>query len=313
MTERDLADLGVFRIPVPVPFPQAGGPANVYVIEERGGGVMLFDAGLGTPEAEEALQAGFSRIGKRFSEVRRVVISHGHVDHSGAARSVLEWHGGEVPYYAHYFARLGVPAEVMQAAAGGLSASLRLARRLESVRAVPVGEVLSLAHLKLEVLHMPGHTPGVICLHDPVHRLFFSDDHLLEKVSPNPLIELGPDGEERFKPLLAYLESVGRLHALEVDLVLPGHAEPFGGHRRVIDALVQFYGDRQARIRAALSERPLTAYQVMREIFPGASPKELFLTASEAVANLEVLEARGEASRDLDDGVYRFRLAGRER
>ena len=47
----------------------------------------------------------------------------------------------------------------------------------------------------------------------------------------------------------------------------------------------------------------------MREIFPRASPKELFLTASETVANLEVLEARGEAARDLEGGVYRFRLA----
>lgn len=333
MIEQDLADLGIFRIPVPVPFPQAGGPANVYVVEERGGGVMLFDAGLGTPEAEEALQAGFRRIGRRFSEVRRIVISHGHVDHFGAARSVLEWHGGEVPVYAHpadipkiehggrlwrdalphyaaYLVRLGVPAEVLQASAGGLSASLKLARSLESVRAMPVGEVLSLAQVELEVLHMPGHTPGVICLHDRAHRLFFSDDHLLEKVSPNPLIELGPGGEEgAFKPLLAYLQSVGRLHALEVDLVLPGHAEPFAGHRRVIDALVQFYGKRQARIRAALAGRPLTAYEVMREIFPRASPKELFLTASETVANLEVLEARGEVVRDLDDGVYRFRLA----
>ena len=43
-----LARLGVFRIPVPVPFPEAGGPANVYVIEEEGGGVALFDAGFGT-------------------------------------------------------------------------------------------------------------------------------------------------------------------------------------------------------------------------------------------------------------------------
>ena len=333
MTERDLSDLGIFRIPVPVPFPQAGGPANVYVVEERGGGVMLFDAGLGSPEAEEALQAGFRRVGKRFSEVRRVVISHGHVDHFGAARSVLEWHGGEVPVYAHpadipkieeggrrwreslphyvaYFGRLGVPAEVLQAAAGGITASLKLARRLQSVRAAPVGEVLSLAQVSLEVLHMPGHTPGLICLHDREHRIFFSDDHLLEKVSPNPLIELGPGGEEgTFKPLLAYLESAGRLHALEVDLVLPGHAEPFAGHRHVIDALVQFYGKRQARIRAALAGRPLTAYEVMREIFPRASPRELFLTASETVANLEVLEARGEVVRDLDGGVYRFGLA----
>lgn len=157
---------------------------------------------------------------------------------------------------------------------------------------------------------MPGHTPGLICLHDRDHRLFFSDDHLLEKVSPNPLIELGPEGEEgTFKPLVAYLESVGRLHALEVELVLPGHAEPFGGHRRVIDALVQFYGKRQARIRTALAVRPLSAYEVMREIFPRASPKELFLTASETVGNLELLEARGEAVRELEGGVYRFRLA----
>lgn len=333
VTERDLADLGIHRIPVPVPFPQAGGPANVYVVEERGGGVMLFDAGLGTPEAEEALREGFRRIGRRFSEVRRIVISHGHVDHFGAARSVLEWHGGEVPVYAHpadipkmaegglrwrdalphyaaYLTRLGVPAEAMQAAAGSLGKSLRLARRLPSVRAAPVGEVLSLARVDLEVLHMPGHTPGLICLHDRAHRIFFSDDHLLEKVSPNPLIELGPGGEEgAFRPLVAYLESVGRLHALEVDLVLPGHAEPFAGHRRVIDALVQFYGKRQARIRTALSARPLTAFEVMREIFPKASPRDLFLAASETVANLEVLEARGEAARELEGGAYRFRLA----
>ena len=64
---------------------------------------------------------------------------------------------------------------------------------------------------------MPGHTPGLLCLYDREHRLFLSDDHLLEHVSPNPLIELGPDGQEDWRPLVAYLESVGRLHALDVD------------------------------------------------------------------------------------------------
>lgn len=332
MTERDLAALGIFRIPVPVPFPDAGGPANVYAIEESDGGVMLFDAGLGTPEAEEALRAGFRRIGKRFSQVRRIVVSHGHVDHFGAARSVIEWHGGEVPVYAHpadipkmaasgprwrdlvphyvaYLARLGVPAEVMRAA-GGLSAGLKMARRLEVVQPAPVGQTLQLAHVALEVHHMAGHTPGVVCLYDREHRIFFSADHLLENVSPNPVMELGPAGEEGFfKPLIAYFESVGRLHALEVELVLPGHAEPFRDHRRIIDALVQFYGKRQARIRKALSNRELTAYEVMREMFPRAEPRDLFLTVSEAVGNLEVLEARGEVARRLDGDVYRFRLA----
>ena len=50
-----LTRLGVHRIPVPVPFPEAGGPANVYVIEEEGGGVALFDAGIGTSPAPKTM------------------------------------------------------------------------------------------------------------------------------------------------------------------------------------------------------------------------------------------------------------------
>jgi len=53
-----LAALGVHRVPVPVPFAEAGGPANVYVIEEDGGGLALFDAGIGTREGRAALLAG---------------------------------------------------------------------------------------------------------------------------------------------------------------------------------------------------------------------------------------------------------------
>ena len=46
-------------MPVPVPFAEAGGPANVYVIEEDGGGLALFDAGIGTREGRDALLSGF--------------------------------------------------------------------------------------------------------------------------------------------------------------------------------------------------------------------------------------------------------------
>jgi glyoxylase-like metal-dependent hydrolase (beta-lactamase superfamily II) len=157
---------------------------------------------------------------------------------------------------------------------------------------------------------MPGHTPGLLCLHDRRRRLLFSDDHLLEKISPNPLIELGPGGEEGwFRPLLAYLASIERVRALELDLVLPGHGTPFTGHRAVIDALLGFYARRQARIRELVAERPRTAYDLARALFPAARPGDAFLTVSETIANLEVLEARGEVARGEDGGVYRFRSA----
>jgi glyoxylase-like metal-dependent hydrolase (beta-lactamase superfamily II) len=329
MTEADLADLGIHRIPIPIPFAQAGGPVNVYLVEEAGGGVLLWDAGLGTAEAEAALEEGFRRVGRSFSEVRRILISHGHVDHAGAARFVQERNGGEVPVYGHpadagkyaaggstwreqapiysaYLARLGVPTEgIERSRAEGDRYMVR--GRVAEVRPLDEGEVIHARHLELRVLHVPGHTPGLLNLHAPAQGLLFSADHLLEKVSPNPLIELGPHGEEGyFRPLVAYLSSIARVRALDLSLVLPGHAEPFSGHRPVIDRLVDFYGKRQRRIRELLDARPRTAWELARELFPRAQVAQTFLVISETLANLEALEARGEVARSAVDGVWRF-------
>ena len=210
MTEADLASLGVTRVPVPVPFPQAGGPVNVYAIEDEGG-VALYDSGLGSPEAEAALAKGFSDAGWRFEDVTRIVVSHGHVDHYGAARTVLERAGRPVPVFAHpadipkmsesgwrwrdrlphyvaFFLKLGVPADDIAAMGAEVSGGFKLARRIPEVHPLAEGDVLRFRRLSAEVLHMPGHTPGMACLHAAEPRLLFAAHHLLEKVSPNPII-----------------------------------------------------------------------------------------------------------------------------
>ena len=130
----------------------------------------------------------------------------------------------------------------------------------------------------------------------------------LEHVSPNPLVELPRAGEPPWRPLSAYLVSIQRLHALEVDLVLPGHATPFGAHRAKIDRLLGFYGRRQQRIREELRSGPLTAWEVTSRLFPAAPASAMFLTVSEALANLEVLEDRGEVERRDEGDRTRFRL-----
>lgn len=332
MTEADLSDLGIHRIPIPVPFVQAGGPVNVYLVEDADGGLLLFDAGLGTPEAEAVLAEGFARAGRRFDEVSRIVVSHGHVDHYGAVRAVMERAGRTVPVFAHradipkiaesgwrwrdrmplygaYLRKLGVPADLAAAVGHELGRGFGMARRIAEVTPIEPGETLRAARVELEVHHMPGHTPGLLCLYDRRRRLFFSGDHLLEKISPNPILELGPAGEEGvFRPLVAYLESVGRLHGMDVELVLPGHGPPFGQHRSVIEGLLQFYRRRQAKVREVLAGGPLTGHEVTRALFPWAGAADLFLVVSETIANLEVLEARGEVRRELAADVYRFRL-----
>jgi glyoxylase-like metal-dependent hydrolase (beta-lactamase superfamily II) len=293
----------------------------------------MFDSGLGTPEAEAALVDGFRRAGRSFDEVRRIVLSHGHVDHYGAALTVLERAGRPVPVFVHpadadkvskagrrwteqmplygrYFLKLGVPPEVLASLSAQVGGGYTLARRIPQVELLQPGSVLRTRRLTLEVHHMPGHTPGLCCLYDRQRRIFFSADHLLEKVSPNPIIELGPNGEEGlFRPLAAYVQSVQRLHALDVDVILPGHGPPFGGHRQVIAALLAFYGKRQAKILDLLRAAPRSAYEVTQALFPGARAVDLFLVMSETIANLEVLEDRGAVARRSEEGRYRFEPA----
>jgi glyoxylase-like metal-dependent hydrolase (beta-lactamase superfamily II) len=332
LQEHELGKLGIFRIPLPIPFVQAGGPVNAYIIEEENG-ILLFDPGLGTRQSQAALAEGLTLTGHRFDEVRRIILSHGHIDHFGAASWVLEQTGRAIPSHIHsadaakvlqsgadfpvlltrngsYLSRLGLPLRLLEEIVSSMGRDAELGRRLAGVTPLVPGDTFRCRHVTLEVHHMPGHTPGLCCLYERDHRLLFSADHLLEHVSPNPLIELGHEGEPSlFKPLVSYFESIERVRALEVDLVLPGHAAPFSRCLEVIDSLSAFYKRRQAKLIQALRRGPLTVYEAMRELFPPTNTFEAFLMMSEALGNLEYLEHMGEIARDTGGEFIRFRLA----
>lgn len=329
MEEAELRDLGILRIPIPIPFPQAGGPVNAYVVEEEGG-LLLFDAGLGIPKSQAALAEGLTQAGYRFQDLNRIVLSHGHIDHFGAAAWILEQVGRSIPVSIHdadagkvlksgvpwhlrlaqngrYLAKLGAPDDMIAEMGMAVGKSLGMGRQLDRVDPLRPGDGFRCKHVTLEVHHMPGHTPGLCCLYEPKHGILLASDHLLERVSPNPLIEVGPDGEpSAYRPLVSYFQSVDRVRSMSIALVLPGHSTPFADYQKVIDSLKAFYDRRQAKIRAALEGGPLTVFEVMKRLFPATSGRELFLMMSETLANLELLEYRGEVRREQDDRVVRF-------
>ena len=328
--DRLLPELGVTRIPIPVPFAEAGGPANVYVIEEDDGGVALFDSGSDTPLGERTLREGLAALGLAFGDVRRIFLSHGHVDHYGLAQAVSEASGA--PVHVHpadrlkverpadwshaareawqeYARRLGASAHEVEAMERSYDRTISFARPVEHTRPIVAGERLSFARFDAEVLHAPGHTPGLVCLSVPEHRLLFSDDHLLEKVSPNPILEIGPEGEgSKFRALPTYLSTLRTTRELDIDLVLPGHDAPFTGHAKVIDSLLGFYEKRQQKLLARLSEGGADAVALTRFLFPRIGDSLLFLALSETVGNLELLEDKGVVSRGTVGGFHRWEL-----
>src|ERR1700694_1244507 len=108
-----------------------------------------------------------------------------------------------------------------------------MARPLKQVEALAPGTVLRFKKFSAEVLHLPGHTPGLVCLWAAQARVLFSDDHLLERGSPTPRLDREGQAEPTHKALLAYLESARRARALPAEVIAPGHAEPFSGHAAI--------------------------------------------------------------------------------
>lgn len=81
------------------------------------------------------------------------------------------------------------------------------------------GDVLDLGDRKLEVIHIPGHTPGGIVLLDRENRLLFGGD----AVQINTPIYLFGDARN----IPAYIDGLEKLHGLSdlFDDIYPGHGQ----------------------------------------------------------------------------------------
>lgn len=333
--EAPLADLGVYRVPVPVPFMEAGGPVNLFAIEDEGGGHTFFDCGVGTAEGTRVLREACASLGVDLKKVNRIIVSHGHVDHYGNAQLLAEESGA--PVFLHeadgekvcgdgrwfkqlrvhvdYYLRHGVPQAVLDEMIRTSGSSGEYARQVEPRRVQPLvdGQRFRFKHFEAQVLHMPGHTPGLMCLWAPEQRIFFANDHILARVSPNPLIDLTTmDGDDkRFRSLATYLVSARRAHALDIAMVLPGHGEAFQNHRPLLDGLFSFYARRQERMLKHLRKVPSASlHELVHQVFPRVDVRRMYLMVSEVLGNVEVMEDDGRVVRTLEDGVWRYRATG---
>ncbi|MFW6153433.1 MAG: hypothetical protein ACOC42_03650, partial [Halobacteriota archaeon] len=131
-------------------------------------------------------------------------------------------------------------------------------------------------------------------------------DHVLDPITPNPFLQapLEPGGD-RPRMLPAYNRSLDRLAERGFASLLPGHDEPIDRPTHRIEQLRRFHEHRSDRTAEVVDE-PVTAAQVMRELFGDLPVTEQFAGMSEAMGHLDVLEARGRVERRPDDEWIRF-------
>ncbi len=92
-----------------------------------------------------------------------------------------------------------------------------------------------------ELIHLVGHTPSEICVYIPQERVVFSGDN----------VTTVPPFLQQAQPI-AWVESLRRLEALDVDWIVPGHGVVCG--KSAIRDLVAFFEEGIEAVRRALAQ-----------------------------------------------------------
>ncbi len=305
-----------------MPTPYAVGPVNAYLLETEP--LTLVDAGINTPQAENALRLELAARGVFPEAVERVLITHAHPDHYGLVHVIQAASGATVYFPEREIARVrdrqmlfeigrllleaGMPLELLFKMDQERGDDPRPQMKHDEVVIVRDGDRFSFADFELEAHFMPGHTGGHVVYLEPATRALFAGDQLLPGTTPNPLLEPSFDEPgERRRSLKDYLASLHKMAAMDLALVYPGHGEPVTDPGELIASTIEHHRKRIKEVASHLGPEAKTAYQVAGELYPDVTGYDVFLSVSEVIAHLELVVEEGNASIDHVDGVARYR------
>jgi len=316
---------------LPIHTPFRVGRVNCYLLEDDP--LTLVDCGPNSGRALDELERALAEHGRRVEDLERIVITHQHIDHLGlvgvlARRSeaelctldllapVVEEHAAAAErddeLAEALMLRHGIPRDVVSAlravshAYRGWGGQAPVSRRLAD------GEELAWAGRRMRVLHRPGHSPSDTVFLDEDRGVALGGDHLLARISSNPLISRqlggrsGEPGSGRPRALPMYLESLRETRATPIARILPGHGEPVTDHVALIDERIAMHERRAAKVAALIAERPRTAYDLAQAMWGNVAVTQAYLTLSEILGHVDLLLARGEVHEEEVGGMVRF-------
>jgi glyoxylase-like metal-dependent hydrolase (beta-lactamase superfamily II) len=319
---------GIHRLALPTPF--MVGRVNTYLIEDEP--LTLIDTGPNSGKSLDDLERALATHGRRIEDLELIVLTHQHSDHTGLLEILARRSGAEVaaleelaPYLADFsraakaddeFAvavmrRHGVPDDVA-AVVSALAGAYRAFGSSGSVtRPLREGDRLQLRDRTLRIFHRPGHSPSDTIFWDEERAILIAGDHLLARISSNPLISrplsgLGGITDQRPHALLQYMESLRATRELPARLILSGHGDPIVDHVELIDERFRMHRRRAERVHEILEPGPISAFEIAVQMWGEVAITQAYLTLSEVLGHLDLLVESGEAVERETEGASVF-------
>jgi glyoxylase-like metal-dependent hydrolase (beta-lactamase superfamily II) len=313
---------GIAKLTMPTPFKV--GDVNAYLI--KGDRLTLVDAGIKTKASWNSFKAQLADLHVSTDDIEQVIITHHHADHVG----MLDFLSDKAEVYGHplneqwinpteaffqkqedFFRRLfldfGIPPEYFPALL-----NIRQSFRYSCNRSL-TGELIEgmvpPGLREWSVIETPGHAQSQIALFRERDGILIGGDLILSHISPNPFLETPALGEkERPRPQLQHNHSMKKLLSYPIQFVYTGHGEEVFQLRELIEKRLLHQHERAMKVNNWLKEDQQTVFDLCKRLFPAAYKRELMLTLSETVGQLDYLSSIGEiSSKDHQPVLYQAR------
>jgi len=197
--------------------------SHVYIIgKPESKDLSMIDAGL-TGKGGYKI-ASIHQLGINIEDIKRVIMSHTHMDHIGCLHEILEqipW--AELWVHTHEAVQL---EEGDERTVYGMSMFKSMCQAQYNLKdgafnfqvhkKIQDGEMLEIGGMSWEVIHVPGHSAGSIALYEKADRILIPGDVVYADYAIGRFDLHGADPAK-------HKESLLRLAELEVDILLPGH------------------------------------------------------------------------------------------
>lgn len=340
MTPNSISPNSISPVCIELPF-LPNSSVNVYLLP--GNEPVLIDAGYNSDECWGALQSGLAQHNLRVTDLRKVIITHPHVDHYGLAARIVAQSGAEVwmaqsgvdwlrnfplhmqqriDYYRHhFFPQSGVSGDV-RAKNGDVVAGFQrylgwMERILHAWQPIPADKIVEfpieqpirLAGNDWQVLYLPGHDSTLVALHQPATGHLLSADALIIPTA-TPVLDAPAPGHARTRPLPEMVRSLQRLAALAVTTVYPGHGQSFDQHRSIIEFQVRRIHERKLEALAHIGDGAHRLVDVFARLYGPRATDVGMAGLWMALGYLDLLVEEGRIVCETVDDVWQFGLVG---
>ncbi len=271
MIEMPLLPEYVKLVLAPNPSLMTGPGTNSFVVGAAPAGCVVIDPGPANQRHLEWLAEGAARAGG----AKAILITHGHQDHSEGARELARLTGAPILAWS----REGVP-----------DADEELADQ----------QIIDFGVDRLRVVHTPGHRFDHVCFYLEEAGVLFAGDLV---AGVGTVVIIPPEGN-----VADYLGSLGRLLALEIKLIAPGHGPAITSPRAKLQEYIDHRMMREQQILDALASGLETIPAMVQQIYSDVDPRLHEWAGLSVHAHLLKLESEGRVSKEGQAPHARWRL-----